>query len=67
MKNKITLVLALVLTVVIAGMIACNSSKRPSKNKEGITEITGPSEQESISNQEKQTVTIMGWDTTGRH
>ena len=65
MKKKIALVLSLILTVVIAGMIACNSSKRPSKNNEGITELTGPADQDHFPAGGKATVTTMGWDDPG--
>ena len=44
--KKITIILASVLTVVVAGIIACNSGDGLSKNKEGIMEITGPADKE---------------------
>ena len=41
MKKLIIILSALVL-VLVGGIIACNSSDEVSKNKEGITEISGP-------------------------
>ena len=66
MKKKIALVLGLIFTIVIAGMIACNSATKPSKKKEGITEITGPANQDSLVKSGSHPVTTMGWDATDK-
>jgi uncharacterized protein YxeA len=47
--KKIIVVVIAVLVIVVAGFIACNRSSTPSKNKEGIMEITGPSDKEEAT------------------
>jgi hypothetical protein len=47
--KKIIVIVVAVLTVLVTGIIACNSSNTPSKNKEGIMEITGPSDKEEAA------------------
>jgi hypothetical protein len=48
MKKIIVIVVAIV-TILVTGFIACNSSDTSSKNKEGIMEITGPSDKEDVA------------------
>ena len=47
--KKMMVVAVVVLTIMVTGFIACNSSDTPSKNKEGIMEVNGPSDTEKAA------------------
>ena len=65
MKKKIAFVFVPVFTICIAGMIAFNSAKTPSNNKEGIVELTGPVSRDSAVKKGEYTVTTMGFRIPG--
>ena len=52
--KKLTIILIAVTAVIGAGVIACNSSSAPSKNREGITEISGPAGEKATADTTKQ-------------
>lgn len=58
--KKIAILLGTLVLLMITAMLACNSDPKPSSNKEGIAEITGPVNNDSLVSRGHYLVTIMG-------
>ena len=57
--KKITLILSTMVALVVTAIIACNSDKKPSSNKEGIVEKQQPISQDSLISRGRYLVTVM--------
>ena len=58
--KKISIILGTAAILVTAGTVACDSGKNPSKNNEGIAELNGAMDRESMIERGRYLVTIMG-------
>jgi len=58
--KQVTIILTAITTVTALGIVACNSNKQPSANREGIAEISGPISNDSLVKRGQYLVTIMG-------